>query len=53
MVAGFGGGGEDVEDCGEDGEGEAWAVLRGGFYGGGEVGADFGEEFVEVGGLAD
>ena len=33
VVADFGGGGKDVEDRGEDGEGEAGTVVGGGFYG--------------------
>lgn len=40
--------GEDVEDCGQDGERETGTVGRGGLYGSGEVLAYFGEEFVEV-----
>ena len=53
MVAGIIGWWEDVEDCGQDGEGETGAVGRGGLYGSGEVLTYFGEEFVEVGRLAD
>ena len=48
MVAGVIGWGEYVEDCGQDGKGKAGPVGRGGFYGSGEILADFGEEFVEV-----
>lgn len=53
VVAGFGVVGEDVEDGGEDGEGEAWAVGGGGRDRVAEVGDDFGEEDEEVGGLDD
>ena len=53
MVAGVGGWGEDVEDCRQDGKGETGTVGRGGFYGSGEVLTYLGEEFVEVGRLAD
>lgn len=53
MVADVIRGVEDVEDGGEDGEGEARAVVGGGGYGGGEVLGDLWEEFVVVGGLAD
>ena len=53
VVAGVVGWGEDVEDCGEDGKGEAGTIGRGGLYGSGEVLTYFGEELVEVGRLAD
>lgn len=48
MVAGVIGWGEDIEDCSQDGKGEAGAVDWGGLYGSGEVLADLGEELVEV-----
>lgn len=44
---------KDVEDGGEDGEGKAGTIVGRGSYRRGEVLADFGEEFVVVGGLAD
>ena len=53
MVAGFGSGWEGVEDCGEDGEGQAGAIGGGRLYGRREIVADLGEEDGEVGGLAD
>ena len=53
MVADFVGRVEDVEDGGEYGECKTGTVSGGGGYGCGEVLADFGEEFVVVGGLAD
>lgn len=53
VVAGFGVVGEDVEDGGEDGEGEARAIGGGGGDRIAEVGDDFGEEDEEVGGLDD
>lgn len=48
MVASVVGRGENIEDCSQDGKGEAGAVAWGGSYGSGEVLADLGEEFVEV-----
>ena len=48
MVAGVVGRGKYVEYCSEDGKSEAGAVAWGGFYGSGQILADFGEEFVEV-----
>ena len=53
VVADFIVGGEDVEDCGEDGEGKTGRMLRGGGNRLGKVPADFGEEFVKVRRLAD
>ena len=49
MVSGVVGGGEDVEDCSEDGQGETGSVVGGRLYGSGEVLTYSGEEFVEVG----
>ncbi len=48
MVASIVGRGQNVEDCGQDGKGEAGAIGWGGFYGSGEVLADSGEELVEI-----
>ena len=48
VVAGVIGRGQDVEDGGQDGKGEAGTIGRGGFDGSGEMLADFGKEFVEV-----
>lgn len=53
MVAARVGGGEGVEDGGEDGDGYGGTELRGGGNGFGEVGADTGKEDVRVGGLVD
>ena len=53
MVADIVGRVEDVEDGGEDGECKPGTIGWGGGNGCGEVLADFGEEFVVVGGLAD
>lgn len=44
---------KDVEDGSKDGKGKAGTVVGGGSYRCGEVLADFGKEFVVVGGLAD
>ncbi len=53
MVAGIVIGWEDVEDCGEDGQSEARAVVQRGCDGSREVLTDLGEEFIEVWRLPD
>ena len=45
--------GKDVEYCSQDGKSETGPVVWGGFYGSGEVLANFGEEFVKIWGLAN
>ena len=53
VVAGVIGRGQDVEYGRQDGKGETGTIGRGGFYGSGEVLADFGKEFIKIGRLAD